>query len=53
MVATREGLTWSALRTMEAAGVQRGIRAGARAMTGRSYQLRGEAIPEDYRDFKI
>ena len=52
MVATREGLTWSSLRTMEALGVPQGIRAGARAMTGRSYELRGEPVPLDYRGFK-
>jgi pyrroline-5-carboxylate reductase len=51
MVATREGLTWSSLHTMEAYGVKRGIRAGARAMTGRSYELRGEAVPDDYVGF--
>lgn len=51
MVATREGLTWSSLHTMEAYGVFRGIRAGARAMTGRSYELRGETVPNEYMGF--
>ena len=51
MVATREGLTWSSLHTMEAYGVFRGIRAAARAMTGRSYELRGEVVPNDYMGF--
>ncbi|MGG5822910.1 pyrroline-5-carboxylate reductase family protein [Falsiroseomonas sp. HW251] len=50
-VATREGLTWSALHTMESRGVPAGIRAGARAMTGRSYELRGERVPDDYMGF--
>ena len=52
MVATREGLTWSALHTMEAHGVPKGIRAGARAMTGRSFELRGEPVPDDYKGFE-
>ena len=51
MVATREGLTWSSLHTMEAYGVFRGIRMGARAMTGRSYELRGEKVPDEYVGF--
>jgi pyrroline-5-carboxylate reductase len=51
MVATREGLTWSSLHTMEAYNVFRGIRMGARAMTGRSYELRGETVPDDYVGF--
>ena len=51
MVATREGLTWSSLHTMEAYGVFRGIRMGARAMTGRSYELRGERVPDEYVGF--
>ncbi len=51
MVATREGLTWSSLHTMEAYGVFRGIRVGARAMTGRSYELRGERVPDEYVGF--
>jgi pyrroline-5-carboxylate reductase len=51
MVATREGLTWSSLHTMEAYGVFRGIRMGARAMTGRSYELRGESVPDEYVGF--
>ena len=51
MVATREGLTWSSLHTMEAYGVFRGIRMGARAMTGRSYELRGEKVPDEYAGF--
>lgn len=50
-VATREGLTWSAIHTMEAHKVPQGIRAGVRAMTGRSYELRGEPIPPDYQGF--
>ncbi|WP_270933462.1 pyrroline-5-carboxylate reductase family protein [Falsiroseomonas oryzae] len=51
MVATRQGLTWSALHTMEVRGVFAGIRAGARAMTGRSYELRGETVPDDHMGF--
>ncbi|MBM3526044.1 MAG: hypothetical protein FJX57_24100, partial [Alphaproteobacteria bacterium] len=49
--ATREGLTWSAIHTMEAYGVTRGLRAGARAMTGRSYELRGERVPDEHMGF--
>ena len=52
MVATREGLTWSSLHTMEAYGVFRGIRVGARAMTGRSYELRGEPVPDEHVGFR-
>jgi pyrroline-5-carboxylate reductase len=51
MVATREGLTWSSLHTMEAYNVFRGIRMGARAMTGRSYELRGETVPDEHVGF--
>jgi pyrroline-5-carboxylate reductase len=51
LVATREGLTRSSLHTMEAYGVFRGIRMGARAMTGRSYELRGEPVPDEYVGF--
>lgn len=51
MVATRQGLTWSSLHTMESRGVFAGIRAGARAMTGRSYELRGETVPDEYMGF--
>ncbi len=51
MVATRQGLTWSALHTMETRGVFAGIRAGARAMTGRSYELRGETVPDEHMGF--
>ncbi len=50
-VATREGLTWCSLHTMEAYGVFKGIRAGARAMTGRSYEFRGERVPDEYMGF--
>ncbi len=51
MLATHRGLTSSALHTMEARGVFAGIRAGARAMTGRSYELRGEPVPDEYMGF--
>jgi pyrroline-5-carboxylate reductase len=51
MVATRQGLTWSALHTMETRSVFAGIRAGARAMTGRSYELRGETVPDEHMGF--
>ena len=51
MVATRQGLTWSASHTMETRGVFAGIRAGARAMTGRSYELRGEIVPDEHMGF--
>lgn len=51
MLATHRGLTESALHTMQARGVSDGIRAGARAMTGRSYELRGEAVPDEHMGF--
>ena len=50
-VATREGLTWASLHTMEAYGVPEGIRAGIRSMTGRSFELRGEEVPPEYQGF--
>ena len=50
-IATREGLTWASLHTMEAHGVPEGIRAGIRAMTGRSFELRGEEVPDEYQGF--
>ncbi len=50
-IATREGLTWAALHTMEAHGVPEGIRAGVRSLTGRSYELRGEEVPPEYKGF--
>lgn len=51
LLATHRGLTESALHTMEAHGVARGIRAGARAMTARSFELRGEPVPDGYMGF--
>jgi pyrroline-5-carboxylate reductase len=51
MLATHRGLTSSALHTIEARGVFAGIRAGARAMTGRSYELRGEPVPDEHMGF--
>ena len=32
--------------------MQLGLRAGARAMTGRSYQLRGEEVPTEYQGLR-
>ena len=51
MVATREGLTYASLHTMEAHGVPRGIRAGVRSMTGRSFEFRGEPVPPEFQGF--
>ncbi|MSO55117.1 MAG: hypothetical protein EXQ90_08395 [Rhodospirillales bacterium] len=50
-VATREGLTYASLHTMEAHDVHGGIRAGARSMTARSFEFRGETVPPDYKGF--
>jgi pyrroline-5-carboxylate reductase len=52
MVATREGLTWASLHTMQKRHVPEGVRAGALAMTARSIELRGESIPLEMQDFE-
>lgn len=51
MVATREGLTWSALHTLEAYGAKSAFRMAARSLTGRSFELRGERVPNEYIGF--
>lgn len=52
MVATREGLTWASLHTMQKKGLPASVRAGALAMTARSIELRGEPIPPHMQDFE-
>jgi pyrroline-5-carboxylate reductase len=52
MVATREGLTWASLHTMQQRGVPDGVRAGVRAMVARSIELRGEPLPADMQNFE-
>lgn len=47
MIATREGLTWSSLHTMERGGFRQATRAGVRAMVARAMELRGEPMPAD------
>ena len=52
MVATREGLTWASLHTMQREGFPESVRAGAFAMTARSIELRDEPIPPHMQDFE-
>jgi pyrroline-5-carboxylate reductase len=52
MVATREGLTWASLHTMQKRGVPEGVRDGAQAMVARSIELRGEPVPPEMADFE-
>lgn len=52
MIATREGLTWSSLHTMEREGFREATRAGVRAMVARSIELRGESVPADMEGFE-
>jgi pyrroline-5-carboxylate reductase len=52
MIATREGLTWSSLHTMERDGFREAVRGGVRAMVARSIELRDEPVPAEMAGFE-